>query len=61
MVSEFSFCNSDTSSEGEQAMNNRSRKDGDLLSSWNDRHPRVMLAVALLFFLAGLALCARIV
>ena len=42
-------------------MNNRSRKDGDLLSSWNDRHPRVMLAVALLFFLAGLALCARIV
>ncbi len=61
LVPEFSFCHSDTGIERKKTMNDVDRNLQDYISMLTDRHPRIARTLALLLFLAGIVLCARIV
>ncbi len=57
---EFSICHSHTRAAGHQAMKRLSRTYRATVSALSDRHPSMTRSLALLFFLAGLILCLRI-
>jgi hypothetical protein len=59
LVSKFSFCHSHTRAAGYQAMKNLSQTYLTTVSTLSERHPLMTRCLAILFLLAGIILCLR--